>query len=128
MTKHEDLEKHTMSQEVWIYLETAEGDLTPSTRELITKGRELADQLGVELAGLIVGGSGDSLTQLAWSYGLPRAYVVADPLLEFYTNEAYVAAATTLIEAHRPQLLLTGTSLQMRDFTASLAAAVDAAL
>ena len=117
-----------MPNEIWIYCEAGDSDLTPASKELITKGRELASGLNTGLAALILGSSMDSTVALAWRYGLDKVYVVDDPRLEHYTTDLYIAAAQTLIEAHRPQVLLTGAALQMRDFTASLAAAVDAAL
>jgi electron transfer flavoprotein alpha subunit len=117
-----------MSNEIWIYCEAAGQDLTPATRELITKGRELASGTGASLAALILGASVATTTGLAWKYGIEKVYVIDDARLEHYTTDVYVAAAQSLIAAYQPQLLLTNSSLQMRDFTASLAAAVDAAL
>ncbi len=117
-----------MPGEIWIYLETDGADLGSTTKELITKGRELAEQLGSELAAMILGADAEQPTERAWSYGLTKAYVAADPALEHYTTDAYVAAVAALIGEHQPLVLLTGASLQMRDFTASLAAATGAAL
>jgi electron transfer flavoprotein alpha subunit len=117
-----------MTGEVWIYFDIAGGDATPNTRELVTKGRELAEQLGTSAAALILGAAGDAATGVAGEYDLSKVYVVSDPLLERYTTDGYVAAAEGLVREHHPRLLLCGASLQMRDFTASLAAAVDAGL
>ncbi len=117
-----------MPKEIWIYCEAGDNELTPASKELITKGRELASGLNAGLAALILGSNMDSTIALAWRYGLDKVYVVEDPRLDHYTTDLYVAAAQALIEAYRPQVLLTSAALQMRDFTASLAAAVDAAL
>src|SRR3712207_1808993 len=110
-----------MANDVWIFLETSGADLAPITRELITKGQELAAQSGRDLAGLVLGVNAKQTATLAWSYGLNTVYAVSDPALERYTTDAYAAAAAALMQEHRPRLLLTGASLQMRDFTASLA-------
>ncbi len=117
-----------MSQEVWIYFESDGDQLAPITRELIAKGQELAAALGAHAAALAIGANADALATQAWDYGLAKAYLVADPRLEHYTTDAYVAAAEQLIREYRPRVILTGASMQMRDFTASLAAAVDAAI
>ena len=117
-----------MSREVWIFFEMSGGDAAPVTREMITKGREMAGELGVEPAALILGAQAEPVASLAWKYGLPKAYVVSDPALEHYTTDAYVTAAAQMIAEHQPQLLLTGAGLQMRDFTASLAAEIGAGL
>ncbi len=117
-----------MPREVWIFFEAAADGLAPITRELVTKGNELARELDTQAAGLVLGESTDRVARLAWSYGLPKVYMVSDPALKQYTTDAYVAAAAELIKEHRPQVVLTGAGLQMRDFTASLAAATDAGL
>ena len=117
-----------MPQEVWIYLEGNGSDLTPMSRELVAKGRELAEQLGTTLAGMVLGADVGQVEAAAWEYGLTKLYTVADDALERYTTDAFVAAAAALMQIYQPQVLLTGTALQMRDFTASLAAALPAGL
>ncbi len=114
--------------EVWVYLEAGEGGLAPISRELITKATELAAGLGGSVAGLALGANAATSASQAFNYGVPKVYVIEDPALEHYTNEAYVAAAMELITQYRPTVVLTGTSIQMRDWTPSLAAALDAAL
>jgi electron transfer flavoprotein alpha subunit len=54
--------------------------------------------------------------------------VVADAALEQYTTDTFVTAAAALIKEHQPKAVLTSSSLQMRDFTAALAAELDAGL
>src|SRR4051794_18427838 len=117
-----------MPQEVWIYLEGNGSDLTPMSRELVAKGRELAEQLGTTLAGMLLGADLGQTQAAAWEYGLTKLYAVADAALQHYTTDAFVVAAAALIRSYQPQVLLTGTALQMRDLTASLAAALAAGL
>ena len=40
---------------VWVFCEQREGKLMPTDFELISEGRKLADDLGVELCGLLLG-------------------------------------------------------------------------
>lgn len=118
-----------MSNEIWVYIEATGGDdLHASTKELITKARELAEGLGGSTAALILNPQAAQLAQQAFRYGLPKAYVVADAALEQYTTDTYVTAAAAAIKQHQPRVLLTSSSMQMRDFTAALAADVDAGL
>ncbi|MBA3944115.1 MAG: electron transfer flavoprotein subunit alpha/FixB family protein [Herpetosiphonaceae bacterium] len=114
--------------EIWVYLEEGADDLAPISRELITKAMELAAGLGGSVAGLALGPSAATITAQAFNYGVPKVYLTEAPALEHYTNEAYVAAAAELIKQYRPSVVLAGTSIQMRDWTPSLAAALDAAL
>jgi len=41
--------------EVWVFAEQEEGRLSEVPRELLGKGRELADRLGVPLAAVLLG-------------------------------------------------------------------------
>ena len=43
-------------KDVWVFCEQREGKLMPTDFELISKGRDLADELGVNLCGLLLGG------------------------------------------------------------------------
>ena len=45
-------------KDVWVFCEQREGKLMPTDFELISKGRDLADELGVNLCGLLLGGAG----------------------------------------------------------------------
>lgn len=114
--------------DIWVFLEGDDRSLAPIARELIAKAQELAPQLGGQVAGVALGPTAEALANEAFNYGVPRVYVIDDPMLESYTNDGYVAATQSLIQQGQPSVLLTGTSIQMRDFTPSLAAALDAAI
>ncbi len=117
-----------MANEIWVSIETTDGDLSASTKELITKARELADGLGGQIAALILNPQAAQVAERVFAYGVPKAYVVEDTALEHYTTDAFVSAAAALIQEHQPKVLLTSSSLQMRDFTAALAAELDTGL
>ena len=40
---------------VWVFCEQRQGKMMPTTFELISEGRKLADELGVELCGILLG-------------------------------------------------------------------------
>ena len=46
-------------KDVWVFCEQREGKLMPTDFELISEGRKLADDLGVELCGLLLGDNVD---------------------------------------------------------------------
>jgi electron transfer flavoprotein alpha subunit len=117
-----------MPNGVWVFIEPGEQDIAPISRELLGKGRELADALGQPLAALIIGSQVESLAERSFALGADSAYLVDDPALAHYTSDGYVAAAAALIREHAPELLLTGASFQMRDFAAALAAELNVGL
>jgi electron transfer flavoprotein alpha subunit len=113
-----------MPNEIWVFIERAgQGEnIAAISRELLGKGRALADASGVPLAALILGAGVSGLAERAFAYGADKAYLIDNPALEPYTTDAFVGAAAALIRQHQPQLVLTGASFQMRDFSAALAA------
>lgn len=117
-----------MANEIWFYVEQTGGDLSAAAKELITKARELAEGLGGQAAALILNPQAGQIAERVFGYGVAKAYVVEDAALEQYTTDAFVTAAAALIKEHQPRAVLTSSSLQMRDFTASLAAELDAGL
>lgn len=107
---------------VLVVIERVGDDIAAISRELLGKGRELANSMGQPLGALIIGAQAGSLPQRAFAFGADTAYVVEDASLANYTTDGFVAAATAAIKAQQPDLVLTGASFQMRDFAAALAA------
>ena len=69
-------------KDVWVFCEQREGKLMPTDLELISKGRDLANELGVDLCGLLLGGEGiaDAAKELG-GYGADKVIVCDHPLL-----------------------------------------------
>ena len=55
---------------VWVFCEQREGKLMPTDFELISEGRKLADDLGVELCGLLLGDKVEGLAQELGGFGI----------------------------------------------------------
>ncbi len=107
---------------VVVYIERVGDDIAAISRELLGKGRELANSLGQPLVALVIGAQVGALAQRTFAFGADTACVVEDASLANYTTDGYVAAAAAVAQAQQPELLLTGASFQMRDFAAALAA------
>jgi electron transfer flavoprotein alpha subunit len=119
-----------MPNEIWVVVEKARHDDTIAaiSRQLLGKGRELADASGGQLAAVVLGSGVGALAERSFAYGADKAYVVDDPALENYTTDGWVGAAAALAQKYQPALVLTGASFQMRDFSAALAAELGAGL
>src|SRR4028118_612026 len=109
-----------MANEIWFIADTHSGQLSAATKELITKAGELAQALGGQVATLVLDPQAGQIAEQVFGYGVTKAYIVEDGALQHYTTDAYVGAAAALIKQYQPRVLLTGASLQMRDFTAAL--------
>jgi electron transfer flavoprotein alpha subunit len=113
-----------MANEIWVLIEKArhEDNIAAISRQLLGKGRELADANGTTLAALMLGAGVGMLGERAFIYGADKAYVVDDAALAQYTTDGFVGAAAALAKKYQPALILTGASFQMRDFSSALAA------
>ncbi len=100
---------------VWVFCEQREGKLMSTDFELISEGRKLADDLGVELCGVLLGHNVEGLAKELGGYGADKVYVCEHPLLETYTTDAYAKVLCDLVEEKKPEILLIGATNIGRD-------------
>ncbi|MBD3348557.1 MAG: 4Fe-4S dicluster domain-containing protein [Candidatus Eisenbacteria bacterium] len=113
---------------VWVVAEQRGGELHGVTLELLGKGRELADTLGVGLGAVLLGHGVAGLADTLVGAGADRVYVVDDPRLDEYLDEPYAAAVAELIERHSPEIVLTGATAIGRSLIPRVAIRVKAGL
>ena len=109
---------------VWVFVEYEHGAIHPVSLELLGEGRKLADKLGVELAGVLLGADRDTMIEVAaevWEHGADLVYMVADPILEHYRNEPFTQAVTDVVNTYKPEILLLGATVLGRDLAGSVA-------
>lgn len=109
---------------VWVELEENGQYITPRkvSLELLGKGRQLADALGEELVGVVIG-SGDGFNAAGLgNYGADRVIVCGHKLLQQYTTDGYTQAICAIIAAKMPSILLYGATLHGRDLAPRVAA------
>jgi len=106
--------------EIWVYLERKNGQLEGISRELLAKGRELADQAGWCLAGLLPG-QGRAPAEEAIAHGADRIYWLDHPWLDRFDAGLCTAAVEHVILEHRPCVLLCGATPDGRDLAGRLA-------
>ena len=107
---------------VWVFCEQRQGKMMPTTFELISEGRKLADELGVELCGILLGDNVDGIAKELGGYGADKVYVYNSPLLKDYTTDAYTKVITDTVEEIKPEILLFGASNIGRDLAPRCAA------
>ncbi|MFP4054884.1 MAG: electron transfer flavoprotein subunit alpha/FixB family protein [Phycisphaerae bacterium] len=107
--------------EVWVFAEQEEGKLSDVPLELLGKGRELADTLGVPLAAVLLGESVQELSSSLIAHGADKVYLVEDPKLAHYQTASYRKAICHLIEQYKPQICLYGATPMGRDLAPTVA-------
>ena len=103
-----------MAGAIWVFVEHQDGTIRKTTYELFGKGRELAEQSGVELAALLLGSGVDGLAQELTAYA-DTVFQWDDPLFEKYNSDVYLQAIAKLVEKEGPQMLLAGATFLARD-------------
>jgi electron transfer flavoprotein alpha subunit len=109
---------------VCVFVEHEHGHIHPVSWELIGKGRELANKLQAELAGIVLGAPGHEVRALcdeAIFHGADLCYLMQDPVLKDYRNQPYTKAMTELVNTFTPEVLLLGATSQGRDLAGSVA-------
>ncbi len=74
---------------IWVFWRAASGEMMPTTFELISEGRKLADELGVELGGILLATTSTASPRNCGGYGADKVYVYNSPLLKDFTTDGY---------------------------------------
>ena len=114
--------------EVWVFAEQEDGTLHDVVLELCGKARELADRLGVKAGAVLPGSNVGGLASRLIAQGTDRVYVVDDPRLAHYQTSPYARAVCTLIEKHKPQIVMYGATPLGRDLAPPVASAMRAGM
>ena len=100
---------------VWVFCEQREGKLMPTDFELISEARKLADELGCELSGLLLGENVEGIAKELGGYGADKVLVCDSPLLKDYTTDAYTKVICDVIHEYKPEVFLIGATNIGRD-------------
>jgi len=107
---------------VWVFCEQRQGSMMPTTFELISEGRKLADELGVELHGILLGDDVDGIAKELGGYGADKVIVCNSPLLKHYTTDGYTKVICDMVMEYKPEVMLFGASNIGRDLAPRCAA------
>lgn len=110
--------------DVWVFAEQEDGVLHDVALELCGKARALADQLGVKMAAVLPGWNVRELSHRLIQHGADHVYLVEDRKLEHYQTQPCARVITTLIEKHKPQIMLFGATPLGRDLAPRCASAM----
>lgn len=98
-----------------VYCEYEDGKVSDVSLELLTKGRQLATELGVKLEALVIGDKLDGIEKQLFPYGADVVYKVEDKRLYPYTSNPHAAVLINLFREIKPQICLMGATCIGRD-------------
>ncbi len=98
-----------------VYCEFEDGKIADVSLELLTKGRVLADRLGVKLEAIVIGDKLDGIEKQLFPFGADTVYKVEDKRLYPYTSNPHAAVLINLFKEIKPQICLMGATCIGRD-------------
>lgn len=107
---------------VWAVCERAGGKLRDVSYELLGKGKELACELGGEVAAVLIGEDMAGHVESLAAHGADRVYLIEDERFVTYNPSDYAGALAQAIEHLRPYAVLIPSTSQGRDYAPRVAA------
>lgn len=98
-----------------VYCEFEDGKVADVSLELLTKGRQLAKDLGVKLEAIVIGDNLNGVEDQIFPYGADTVYKVEDKRLYPYTSNPHAAVLINLFRQIEPQVCLMGATCIGRD-------------
>ncbi|MCM1331421.1 MAG: electron transfer flavoprotein subunit alpha/FixB family protein [Bacteroides sp.] len=98
-----------------VYCEYEDGKVADVSLELLTKGRVLADRLGVKLEAIVIGDNLNKIEEQILPYGADVVYKVEDKRLYPYTSNPHSEVLINLFKEIKPQICLMGATCIGRD-------------
>ena len=100
---------------VFVYCEIEGTKVKDVALELLTKGRKLANTLGVQLECIITGSGLDGVENQVMKYGVDKVHVFDAEGLFPYTSNPHTALVVNLFKEEKPQICLMGATVIGRD-------------
>ncbi len=100
---------------VFVYCEIEGTTVKDVSLELLTKGRKLANTLGVQLECICAGSGLDGVEKQVMKYGVDKVHVFDAPGLFPYTSNPHTAVLVNLFKQEDPQICLMGATVIGRD-------------
>ena len=114
----------TEQKSVWVYIEHTDGRIADVSLELTGKARDLADQLGYEVVGLLCGHGVEELARDVIRHGADRVLLADHPELAHYRTLPCARVAITEARRRQPEIFLVGGTPNGRDFAPRVASAL----
>jgi electron transfer flavoprotein alpha subunit len=106
---------------VMVFAEQREGQLIKVALELLGKGRELANTLGVKLTAVLLGKDIGNLAPDLIAAGADKVLCADAPVLEHYRTGPYAKVIADTVRREKPEILIIGATTIGRDLAPRIA-------
>ena len=117
-----------MSKDIYVFIEQRDNKLEKVGIELLGKARELADDLGQDVVGILLGSDVKEEAKSLFRHGADRVILVEDEKLKEYMTAPYAEVINNIIKKYDPEIVLFGATSIGRDIAPRLAAQVHTGL
>src|SRR5687768_16016382 len=90
---------------VLIFIDTAEGHVKKASLEVLTYGSKVAEQLGVNAEGLVIGSVTEDLPSLG-KYGVKKIHHVDNASLDHFDAQVYTKVIAQVVEATNAKVVI----------------------
>ena len=111
-----------------IFAEQREGRIHPVSRQLLGKGTEIADKLGVEVSAVLLGSQMEEQARELIYYGADKVFLYDHPALKGFDLLNYKHNITKLIREVHPEIFLLGATRLGRSLAPRVAVALGTGL
>lgn len=111
-----------------VYCEYEDGKVADVSLELLTKGRTLADKLGIKLEAVVAGDKLKDIEKQIFPYGVDRIYKVEDHRLYPYTSLPHSSILINLFKEIEPRIAFMGATAIGRDLGPRVSSALHSGL
>lgn len=111
---------------VWVFIELLDSKdgskaIRPVGHELLSAGKDLAEELNEELCAVLIGNNVSGMTDELASFGASKVYLVEDELLQDYNTDTFAAAMCALVTSYKPSMVLYPSTYIGRDIAPRVA-------
>jgi len=110
------------SSGLWVFVEQNDGTLARVSLELLGKGRDLAEKLGVDVTAILIGHNVSEIAEELIFYGADRVIIADDPIVQDYRTETHTEIIAEQALKEKPDILLIGATCIGRDLAPRLSA------
>ena len=111
-----------------VYCEYEDGKVADVSLELLTKGRQLADRLGIKLEAVVAGDNLKDIEKQIFPYGVDTVYKVEDKRLYPYTSLPHSSILINLFRELQPRIAFMGATSIGRDLGPRVSSALHSGL
>ncbi|SKA07739.1 electron transfer flavoprotein subunit alpha [Selenihalanaerobacter shriftii] len=113
---------------VWVFIEQVQNEVAPVSWELLGEGKKIANDLDIELSGIVLGFDAHDIAHEAISYGAEKVYLIDDPVVKNYRTRPYTEALVKLVNKYKPEIILLGATTLGRDLAGAVATELETGL